>query len=76
MAKQLEPESETRYCQLTVSTERKPEDHAKMRFMTFNGKRWVGHDLAQPITTIARSDKSASGGQKGKTPAGITREPW
>ena len=38
IVKQLEPESETRYCQLTVSTERKPEDHSKMRFMTFNGK--------------------------------------
>ena len=65
MAKQLEPESETRYCQLTVSTERKPEDHAKMRFMTFNGKRWVGHDLAQPITTIARSDKVPPEDRKG-----------
>ena len=65
MAKQLEPESETRYCQLTVSTERKPEDHSKMRFMTFNGKRWVGHDLAQPIVTIAKSDKVPPDDRKG-----------
>ena len=65
MAKQLEPESETRYCQLTVSTERKPEDHSKMRFMTFNGKRWVGHDLAQSIVTIARSDKVPPDDRKG-----------
>ena len=64
-AKQLEPESETRYCQLTVFTERKPEDQAKMRYMTFNGKRWVGHDLAQPITSIARSDKVPPEDRKG-----------
>ena len=44
-----------KYCQVAVSSTKKPTD-ATVRAMTYNGKRWIGHDLETPLKDIAKSD--------------------
>ena len=57
LAKQLAPaepgaeENPLKYCQIAVS-EKKAPDSKTIRAMTFNGKRWVGHDLERKLKDI------------------------
>ena len=46
---------ELKYCQIAVSSNKKPTD-ATVRAMTYNGKRWIGHNLETPLKDIAKGD--------------------
>ena len=57
IAKQLDEDfmDDLKYCQIAVSSSKKPTD-ATVRAMTWNGKRWMGHDLEVPMKDIAKGD--------------------
>ena len=46
---------ELKYCQIAVSSSKKPTD-ATVRAMTYNGKRWIRHNLDTPLRDNAKVD--------------------
>ena len=45
----LDPDPNTKFCHVARFTDLKPEDNAKVRFVTLNGKCRFEFDLTYPI---------------------------
>ena len=54
-----------KYCQIAVSTSRKPTSSDEVKTMVFNGKRWVGYDLKKPLDKLKPRDLTDPSDKKG-----------
>ena len=56
LANQFKVDSKMKYCQIAVSTSRNPPSSDEVKTMMFDGKRWVGYDLEQPLDKLKPRD--------------------